>query len=199
MLNSGGVVTGQFEHPLNDYKGFAVSRVLHDFYELDPQKVGFYGGGGLDARFDFTPITFVFRGLPPDMPRWGKVFKAALAQDFNRTMEIFCHGTSLPLENNSFSLDPDLKDAWGLPALRLTYKDHPDDIKLGNWMFARAHEIFEAAGAKKSGASLRGNSSSPCTFSAPAAWEMIRKVPSSIAITALMTSKTFSSAMEAAW
>src|SRR5256885_9378051 len=31
------------------------------------------------------------------------------SQDFNRTMEIFCHGTSLPLENNSFSLDPDLK------------------------------------------------------------------------------------------
>src|SRR5205823_8571759 len=47
MLNSGGVVSAQLENPLNDYKGFAVSRVLHDFYELDPQKVGFYGGGGL--------------------------------------------------------------------------------------------------------------------------------------------------------
>jgi choline dehydrogenase-like flavoprotein len=149
MFNSGGVVTGQFEHPLNDYKGYAVSRVLHDFYELDPQKVGFYGGGGLDARFDFTPISFAFGGLPPGTPRWGKDFKAALAQDFNRTMEIFCHGTSLPVENNSFSLDPDLKDAWGLPALRLTYKDHPDDLKLGNWMFARAHELFDAAGAQK--------------------------------------------------
>src|SRR5437879_8516540 len=69
MFNSGGVVTGQFEHPLNDYKGYAVSRVLHDFYELDPQKVGFCGGGGLDARFDFTPISFAFGGLPPDTPR----------------------------------------------------------------------------------------------------------------------------------
>jgi choline dehydrogenase-like flavoprotein len=64
-------------------------------------------------------------------------------------MEIFCHGTSLPVENNSFSLDPDLKDAWGLPALRLTYKDHPDDLKLSTWMYARAHELFEAAGAKR--------------------------------------------------
>src|SRR5207244_3258560 len=72
MFNSGGVVTGQFEHPLNDYKGYAVSRVLHDFYELDPQKVGFYGGGGLDARFDFTPISFAFGGLPPGTPRWEK-------------------------------------------------------------------------------------------------------------------------------
>ena len=64
-------------------------------------------------------------------------------------MEIFCHGTSLPVETNSFSLDPDLKDAWGLPALRMTYKDHPDDLKLGNWMSARALELLDAAGAKK--------------------------------------------------
>src|SRR6202795_3748947 len=52
MLNSGGVATGVFEHPLNDYKGFAVSRLIHDFYELDPQKGGFYRGGGLDGRFE---------------------------------------------------------------------------------------------------------------------------------------------------
>ena len=149
MFNSGGTVTGVYEHPLNDYKGYCVSRVLHDFYELDHEKVGFYGGGGLDARYDFTPITFAFGGVPPETPRWGKDFKAALAHNFTRTMEIFCHGTSLPVENNSFSLDPDLKDAWGLPALRLTYKDHPDDLKLSSWLFERAHAIHEAAGAVK--------------------------------------------------
>jgi choline dehydrogenase-like flavoprotein len=149
MLNSGGPVMGVFEHPLNDYKGFAVSRIFHDFYELDAQKVGFYGGGGLDARFDLTPVGFAMGALPPDTPRWGKGFKDTLRHNFNRTMEIFCHGTSLPLETNSFSLDPDLKDAWGLPALRLTYKDHPDDLKLSNWMFARALELLDAAGAQK--------------------------------------------------
>jgi choline dehydrogenase-like flavoprotein len=149
MLNSGAISMGVFEHPLNDYKGFAVSRIFHDFYELDAQKVGFYGGGGIDARFDMTPIGFAMGGLPPDTPRWGKGFKAALSHDFTRTMQIFCHGTSLPLENNSFSLDPDLKDAWGLPALRLTYKDHPDDLKLVNWLNVRAQELLDAAGAEK--------------------------------------------------
>src|SRR5205823_12482870 len=99
MLNSGGVVIGQFEHPLNDYKGFAVSRVMHDFYELDPQKVGFYGGGGLDARFDFTPTSFAFGGLPPETPRCGKDLQAALAQDFNRTRESLRPGPALPPEN----------------------------------------------------------------------------------------------------
>jgi choline dehydrogenase-like flavoprotein len=149
MLNSGTTSIGVFEHPLNDYKGVAVSRIFHDFYELDAQKVGFYGGGGLDARFDMTPVGFATGGLAPDTPRWGKGFKDALRHDFTRTMQIFCHGTSLPVENNSFSLDPDLKDAWGLPALRMTYKDHPDDLKLGNWMNLRASELLDAAGTQK--------------------------------------------------
>jgi len=149
MFNTYTPVMGVYEHPLNEYKGFAVSRVLHDFYELDPQKMGFYGGGGLDARIDFTPMGFAFGCLPPGTPRWGKDFKAALAHDFTRTMEVSTHGTSLPLENNSFSLDPELKDAWGLPALRMTYKDHPDDLKFTNWLIERAHEVHEAAGALK--------------------------------------------------
>ncbi|MFI5059559.1 MAG: GMC family oxidoreductase [Candidatus Acidiferrales bacterium] len=149
MFNSGAISLGVFEHPLNDYKGFAVSRILHDFYELDPQKVGFYGGGGLDARFDMTPIGFAMSSLPPGTPRWGKQFKSTLASNFTRTFEVFGHGTSLPVENNSFSLDPDLKDAWDLPALRLTYKDHPDDLKLAHWLADRSMELLDAAGAKQ--------------------------------------------------
>jgi choline dehydrogenase-like flavoprotein len=149
MLNSAAISMGVFEHPLNDYKGFAVSRILHDFYELDAQKVGFYGGGGLDGRFDATPIDFALNSLPPDTPKWGTAFKKALAENFTRTMEVFSHGTSLPREENSFSLDPELKDAWGLPALRMTYKDHPDDLKLVKWLNDRALELLGAAGAKK--------------------------------------------------
>jgi choline dehydrogenase-like flavoprotein len=149
MLNSAAISMGVFEQPLNDYKGFAVSRILHDFYELDAQQVGFCGGGGLDARFDITPIGFAMNGLPPDAPRWGSDFKKALANNFTRTMEVFSHGTSLAREDNSFSLDPDVKDAWGLPALRMTYTDHPDDLKLANWLNQRALELLDAAGAVK--------------------------------------------------
>ncbi len=97
MLNSGAVSIGVFEEPLNDYKGFAVSRIIHDFYELDAQKVGFYGGGGIDARFDLTPIGFAAGALPPGTPRWGKGFKDAIAHNFTRTMEVMSHGTSLDM------------------------------------------------------------------------------------------------------
>jgi choline dehydrogenase-like flavoprotein len=149
MLNSGAISMAVFDEPLNDYKGFAVSRILHDFYELDAQKLGFYGGGGLDARFDVTPIRFAMDNLPPGTPRWGQNFKSALEHNFTRSLEIFAHGTSLPVEDNSFSLDDDVKDAWGLPALRMTYKDHPDDIKLATWLSQRSMELLEAAGARQ--------------------------------------------------
>jgi len=148
MPNSAALAFGVFDEPLNDYKGFAVSRVFHDFYEFDAKKLGFYGGGGLDGRFDFTPVAFAMNGLPPDTPRWGKEFKKALHHNFTRTLEIFCHGTSLAVESNGFSLDPEVKDAWGLPALRMTFKDHPNDLKMMAWMQELAMELLDAAGAK---------------------------------------------------
>jgi choline dehydrogenase-like flavoprotein len=149
MPNTAAVVLATFDEPINDYKGFAVSRIFHDFYEMDTKKTGIYGGGGIDARFDLTPIGFAMGSLPPGTPNWGSDFKKALRQNFTRTMQIFCHGTSLAVESNSFSLDPDVKDAWGLPALRMTFKDHPNDLKLAEWMKDRAMEILDAAGAKQ--------------------------------------------------
>jgi len=112
----------------------------------------------LDARFDLTPIAFALNGygnggLPPEIPLWGKEFKAALAHNYTRTVEIVSHGTSLPVENNSFSLDTDIKDAWGLPALRMTYKDHPDDLRLGVFLKARIMELLDATDAKQKWAS----------------------------------------------
>jgi choline dehydrogenase-like flavoprotein len=62
-------------------------------------------------------------------------------------MHIAGHGTSLPVESNNVTLDPTLKDAWGLPAIRVTYKDHPDDLANARFLQDRGAEILEAAGA----------------------------------------------------
>ena len=57
------------------------------------------------------------------------------------------HSTSLPVETNSISLDPTVKDAWGLPALRLTFKEHPNDHRLSEFLRTRAIDLIQAAGA----------------------------------------------------
>jgi choline dehydrogenase-like flavoprotein len=148
MFNTDTIAQGTFEHELNEYKSIEVTRIVQDFYEVDP-KLGFYGGGGLSARFLWEPISFAMAGLPPDTPQWGSGYKKALQKNFNRTMMVMGHGTSLPLADNSISLDDTLKDAWGVPAMRVTYKDHPDDLKFAQYQLDRGMEILEAAGAKQ--------------------------------------------------
>ena len=54
MFNQGAGVHAVFEHEINDYKSVQVTRVLHDFYDADPKR-GFYGGGGIDARINPQP------------------------------------------------------------------------------------------------------------------------------------------------
>ncbi len=148
MFNGGSGVNGRFEHPLNEYKGAVVSRIVHDFYDADPKR-GFYGGGGIDARFNSGPLGFALNWLPEDVPRWGSAYKRALRDYYTHTVRFAGHTTSLPVETNSVSLDPDHTDRWGRPALRLTYTDHPDDMATKRWFQARAHELMEAAGAAR--------------------------------------------------
>ena len=55
--------------------------------------------------------------------------------------------TVLPLETNRVDLDPDVKDASGLPAMCITSQSHPDDIHNMEFCRQQSIEIMEAVGA----------------------------------------------------
>ncbi len=148
MYDLGTLVSGLFEHPLNDHKSIDVTRVVFDYYAADRRR-GFYGGGGIDCRFGSNPITHAILGVPPDLPQWGSEWKGLVGEYFTHTMSSLAHATSLPMESNRIDLDPVLKDAWGLPAMRVTSRRHPDDIANMKFLLARQREILEAAGARK--------------------------------------------------
>ena len=150
MCNGHSITQAWFDQPLNDYKGVQVSRIVHDFYENDPKR-GFYGGGGIDARsfLDQTPIFHALIGTPPDVPSWGREYKEFLEWSFTRKMTILGSTTSIPLERNNITLDPDLADDKGRPAIRFTYRDHDDDLSMAAFLQDRAVEIADAAGAEK--------------------------------------------------
>ncbi len=148
MWDLGCFTCGLFEHPLNEYKGIQVTRLIHDYYRADPKR-GFYGGGGIDARFDFQPASFALDGLPPDVPKWCAEYKKSPATYFTHPIGLMSHATSLATKQNRVELDPDVKDAWGLPAMRVTYDAHPDDMKSLAWLQDREAEILDAAGATK--------------------------------------------------
>ena len=143
MLNKGGGAAARFEQPLNEYKGANVTMMLHDYYDSDPAR-GFYGGGGFTARSG-GPLTWG-QSVPDGTPTWGPGFKDYL-ESYTYWMNCAGHGTSLAQASNRIDIDPELKDAWGVPSMRVTYKDHPDDMLHAAFMRDRAVEIMDAAGA----------------------------------------------------
>ncbi len=148
MFNGAATAQGIYEQPLNEYKGAQVTRLALDWYDSDPKR-GFYGGGGIDARFHVGyPIIFALGGTPPHHPTWGPVFKRYLQYAFTRQMTLYGHSTSLPVESNNITIDPKLKDEFGVPAIRVTYEDHPDDLKMMQFLLDRCKELHEAADAQ---------------------------------------------------
>lgn len=83
----------------------------------------------------------------PQAPKWGAEYKKVLREEANRKLTIASFITQLPLETNRVDLDPDVKDAWGLPAMRITSSSHPDDVKCMEFFRQRSIEILHAAGA----------------------------------------------------
>ena len=148
MFNGYAFAGGLFEHQINGYRGMVVTRVIHDTYELDP-KLGLAGGGGFDFRFDWGPIGFALDGLPRDAPKWGPEYKRMLREYYTRSVNVLAHATQLPLPSNSISLDPSVTDAWGLPAIRMTFAEHPNDQRLYRYLLDRSLELLDAAGASR--------------------------------------------------
>lgn len=157
MFNGWSWTVGMFEHPVNAYKSIPTTRVIHDYYSLDPA-LGFYGGGGIDARSpsDGTPIASALWAGPPDGPQWGEAYKQSLRETFTHTAAFVGHTTSLPLPSNSVSLDPTVRDRWGRPALRTTYQYHADDLATAQFFRDRSEELMEAAGATKTWGEIVG-------------------------------------------
>jgi choline dehydrogenase-like flavoprotein len=150
MFNSHASVEGVFEHRLNEYKGVQATRVVMDFYDSDPSR-GFYGGGGIDARggLFLTPLMYTLAAAPPAEKNWGAEYKDLIAHSFSRQMGMFISATSLPMDRNNITLHPSKKDQWGRPAILVTYKDHPDDIANASFLQGKGQELLDAGGAVK--------------------------------------------------
>jgi choline dehydrogenase-like flavoprotein len=150
MFNGSSRVVGLFEHEVNAHKSIATTRVVHDFYTID-RKHGFYGGGGIDERSISAgrPLQAALAGSIFGSRHWGSEFKRNLATEFTHTAAFAGHCTSLPLASNNVTLDPDVKDKWGRPALRTTFMNHPDDFATMKFFMERSVEMMQAVGALK--------------------------------------------------
>ena len=84
-----------------------------------------------------TPITYA--NLSGSF--YGAEFKQFL-NDYAYTAAWWAHAEGLPDEHNTVTLDPEVKDARGLPVARLTYEWGENDVKLAAAARDKAAEMM---------------------------------------------------------
>jgi gluconate 2-dehydrogenase alpha chain len=125
--------------------GSAGQRVIDEFNSdhFDHSHLGFIGGsliyaGGTGGR----PIEQMM--LPPDAPRWGSGWKAAIRKHYRHSAPIGAMGSVMSYRDRYLSLDPTYTDAHGLPLLRITFDWHDNEYKMAAYSAARLEEIVRA-------------------------------------------------------
>jgi len=96
---------------------------------------GFEGGSGT--------------GIFPDsasMPGFGSAYKKTVRDYAGAFIGMGGFGEVLPRYENYVDLDPELRDRWGIPALRFHIKFGDNEKKMAEDMADSAREMFEAAG-----------------------------------------------------
>jgi choline dehydrogenase-like flavoprotein len=81
-------------------------------------------------------------------PGFGGDFKDQLLRELGPwTMTLAGFGETLPHADNRITLDPALKDAWGIPAARIDVRWRENERAMDADILASAREVLEAAGA----------------------------------------------------
>src|SRR5262249_54893417 len=76
---------------------------------------GVIGGAMLANDFVKLPIIFWRSSLPPDTPRWGLVNKHAMRDLYLRGIDIRGPVQEIPSPDSRVTLDPKVRDVFGLP------------------------------------------------------------------------------------
>jgi len=78
-------------------------------------------------------------------PGFGEEYKKRVRDYAGATIEIGAFGEVLPRYENAVDIDPEVKDAWGIPVLKFSYQFGENERKMATDMAASGREMFEAA------------------------------------------------------
>ncbi|MCP4699459.1 MAG: GMC family oxidoreductase [Gammaproteobacteria bacterium] len=130
-----------------------INRALQDWYVIDDPEFGPRQKGGT--------IDFVHRHPNPIARAshqiwgqqgllWGDSLKQKLRKHFREgpyiKIEAFCDWQ--PISDCHISLDPEVKDKWGLPVARIRTGFHVQNLKTGWYLAARGAEVLRQMGAE---------------------------------------------------
>ena len=117
--------------------GFYVPR----FRNLQDKQPGFIRGYGFEGGGGFS----IFPAGVWDTPGFGGQFKKSVREHAGAFISMGGFGEVLARYENYMDLDPEVKDAWDIPALRFHYQFGDNEKKMCEDMATTSKEMFEEA------------------------------------------------------
>ena len=108
--------------------------------DKDPRFIRGYGFQGASGATEFP-------GNASDTPGFGRRFKQAVRDGYAARISYTGFGEVLARKENRVFLDPQVKDAWGVPVLGFDYRFSDNEKKMAEDMADTAEEMLRAAGA----------------------------------------------------
>jgi choline dehydrogenase-like flavoprotein len=138
-----GFVWGIFDNAVYSWRGATLAGVIEDEAINDPRR-GFVGGYRIElVTLDLPTLPLV--GLPYG---WGRDF-AAIMENYRNLAGLFINGEDMPRPDNRITLNPKVKDAFGLPVANIHVDEHANDQAMRKHAQAQMSKMYEAIGAKR--------------------------------------------------
>ncbi len=147
----GSGITG-FLPPLKDAAirnddGKAGGLYIPNFRNIGPKpsSAGFIRGYAMSASGGAAQFPL----FAPSLPGFGSGYKKQVKTLYPAAARVWLSGGEMLARKENFvELDPEVRDKWGIPALKITCTHCDNDRKIYEDFFARAQELFHAAGGE---------------------------------------------------
>ena len=115
---------------------------------FDHSGLGFVGGGMLACWGEFKPITTAAgTAVPPHIPRWGSTWKRWLKDNIQSVGVVRGQFDALSYDDCYLDLDPNARDSFGMPLVRVTHQLHENEIVGSEFLIEKARQWLLEAGA----------------------------------------------------
>lgn len=134
-------VYARFEKPVHMYKGTTMAGIIQDEAGHNSDR-GFAGG----YEFETISLGLPFMAAFLNPGAWGRDFAKAM-DNYTHMAGMWIVGEDMPQEGNRITLNPKVKDRYGLPVADVYYADHPNDQAMREHAFQQGIALYEAVDA----------------------------------------------------
>ena len=135
------------DRPINGHMGYVASMISREFAETDISR-GFVNGFNFNCLTSTTSAAEIATGWLTDAKApWGRGHHTWFDRHFGHGFGLFAIGDDLPNPNNRVTLDPEARDAEGVPVAKLFYLPGENDRRMMSFMLDRLVDVAKAAGA----------------------------------------------------